>query len=301
LTDLPELRGFADEGDSDGTGDGLPDDPTQRMAVLYSRLAQAYARLWSPVIRPMALPLLRALPLHSAQHVLDVGTGVGALIPDIRASAPSADIVGVDQAEGMLRLAQENGNRFNVSIALMDAQYLAIESGIVDVAIMAFVLFHISDPQRALIEVKRVLRPGGTIGTVTWGGTVSFPAEVVWDEELAAHGAVPDPASPIRYDDLMDTPDKIGTLLEGAGFEEVNAWKQSFEYQWKMDRFFALRMEYGAQRRRLDTLQPAVRAACLQRIRERLSGMSQHDYFFTPEIVFATATSAATASATDSR
>src|SRR5437016_236068 len=110
LSDFTELDRLGD-----GYGDGLPDDPTQRMAVLYSRLAQAYARLWSPVIRPMALPLLRALPLNDARHILDVGTGVGALIPDIRAASPKADIVGVDQAEGMLRLAHENGSRFNVS------------------------------------------------------------------------------------------------------------------------------------------------------------------------------------------
>src|SRR5207302_79220 len=148
----------------------------------------------------------------------------------------------------------------------------------IDVTILAFVLFHISDPHQALIEVSRVLRPDGAIGTITWGPQVSFPAEAVWEEELAAHGAGPDPATPIRHDDLMHTPNKIGTLLESAGFGQINAWKQSFEHQWEAEKFFALRMEYGSQRRRLDTLEPAVRQACLKRIRERLSDMSQRDF-----------------------
>jgi len=54
--------------------------------------------------------------------------------------------------------------------------------------------------------------------------------------------------------------------------------------------FFALRLEYGAQRRRLDILQLDVREDCLARIRERLSVMmSRLDFLFAPEIVFAVA------------
>jgi hypothetical protein len=51
---------------SGNDADPLPEDSTQGMAVLYSRLADGYARLWSPVIRPMAVPILHELPLHSA-------------------------------------------------------------------------------------------------------------------------------------------------------------------------------------------------------------------------------------------
>src|SRR5438552_3105704 len=174
----------------------------------------------------MSYPRLPALPLPSAHHILDVGTGVGALIPDIRAAAPGAVIIGADHAEGMLRVAQQNASIYNASLALMDAQHLAVKGGAIDVAILAFVLFHVSDAHQALVEVNRVLRQGGAIGTITWGSQPSFPAEAVWEEELTAHGAGPDPATPIRHDDLMDAPDKIGDLLERAGFMQVSTWKQ---------------------------------------------------------------------------
>jgi ubiquinone/menaquinone biosynthesis C-methylase UbiE len=219
-----------------------------------------------------------------------MGTGVGALIPDLRAEAACATIVAVDRSEGMLRLARENGTRFNVPLALMDAQQVAIASSMIDVAILAFMLFHVAEPHQALLEIKRVLRPGGTIGTVTWGKQERFPAEVVWDEELDAHGAGPDPVASIRHDDLMDTPDKIAALLGNAGFAQTRAWTQRFEHQWGPEAFFA---EYGAQRRKLETVQPNVREACVARIRERLTGMSDRDFLFTPEIVFATARSSA--------
>jgi len=50
---------------------------TSRLAERYSSSAADYARLWSPVIRPMGQRLLRALPLDGANHVLDVGTAPG--------------------------------------------------------------------------------------------------------------------------------------------------------------------------------------------------------------------------------
>jgi protein-L-isoaspartate O-methyltransferase len=52
----------------------LPDDvPAQ-----YSQIATEYARLWSPVIRPMGQRLVQVMPLAEAASVLDIGTGVGA-------------------------------------------------------------------------------------------------------------------------------------------------------------------------------------------------------------------------------
>ena len=68
-------------------------DATETLAKEYSAKSVAYARLWSPVIRPMALPLLPALPLREAGRVLDVGAGTGALLADLKAAAPRAMVL----------------------------------------------------------------------------------------------------------------------------------------------------------------------------------------------------------------
>src|SRR5437773_2531322 len=113
-------------------------DPSAKLAEEYSAKASANARLWSPVIRPMALPLLPALPLRTAARVLDIGSGTGALIADLREAAPAAIVIGVDRAHGMLRIAHHEGHQFLVET---DAQTLGVQSASIDVVAMIFVLF----------------------------------------------------------------------------------------------------------------------------------------------------------------
>src|SRR5690349_8316777 len=85
----------------------------------YSAEADVYERMWAGGLRNVGLELLEHLPLGEAGTVLDLGTGVGSLLPDIEAAAPNALILGVDRAEGMLR---HSPRRF--PIAVVDAMEL---------------------------------------------------------------------------------------------------------------------------------------------------------------------------------
>lgn len=73
-----------------------------RAPLRYSGSVDGYAEYWSPVIRSLARRLLEALPWDRAGRILDVGTGTGALIPDILGLAPTARVVGIDPSLGML-------------------------------------------------------------------------------------------------------------------------------------------------------------------------------------------------------
>jgi SAM-dependent methyltransferase len=264
--------------------DPPPAQRTAELAARYSAAAEDYARLWSPVIRPMGQRLIRALPLADAERVLDVGTGVGALVPDLQAAAPRALVVGVDGAAGMLRVAQSS---FTVPLAVMDARRLGFRAERFDAALLAFVLFHLPEPVQGLREVGRVLRPGGLIGATTWGTSPGFAASRVGDEVLDDAGAGPDPVAATDRDDLMDTPDKLAGLFEAADFEIVDVWSERFEHRWDAERLMAQRAGFGSYRRRLETLDGAAQAACLARVRERLATLPSDDFVFHAEINFA--------------
>jgi ubiquinone/menaquinone biosynthesis C-methylase UbiE len=265
------------------------EEQTAILAERYSQRAEAYDKLWSPVIRPVGERLIRQLPLKAASSIIDVGTGAGALLPAIRRAAPSATILGVDRSDGMLRLARE---KHSGSLALMDVQKLALPANRFDAAVIAFVLFHVPSPERCLSEVNRVLKPGATAGTVTWGAERIPMANAVWDEELEAAGArfLELPATDNRA--CCDNAEKVTALFEQTGFIVTRVWSESIEYRWRPEDYFEHQTR-STSRLRLLSLADGDREACLRRIRERLAGSGDEQYVYSGEVVMAIAQKAA--------
>jgi SAM-dependent methyltransferase len=232
----------------------------------------------------MGQRLIQALPIGGARTVLDIGTGVGALISDLQAAAPGALVVGVDRAPGMLRIAQL---RHATPLAVMDAQHLGIRPACMDAAVLIFMLFHVPDPVRALVEAAHALRPGGVVGVVTWGDEPAFPASTVWDEALDAFGAAEDSFAVPERHELMNTPEKLSDLLAQAGLEIIRVWSERFDHHWDPEWLYTLRTGCGSYARRLETLDPEQRAACLARVRERWAALGPDDFIYRPGIVFA--------------
>lgn len=263
---------------------GSEPDLVARVAANYSSAADGYAEFWSPVIQPVGRRLLSAVPWARVTRVLDVGTGTGALVPEIVAFAPAASVIGVDPAAGMLRIASTAGAR----LAVMDAMSLGLATGCVDVAVMAFVLFHVPDPVGALAEIRRVLRPGGALAIATWLDDPVPPAGQLWDAELDRHGAL-DPNPQPRRDELMNSREKLARLLAEAGFAAARTWTESIEHQWDRARFFGLRTSFGTPHRRLQTLPHDARVALLDRMRERFADLPQDAFLYRATAVCAVA------------
>jgi ubiquinone/menaquinone biosynthesis C-methylase UbiE len=267
------------------------DEQTAILADRYSQRAEAYDELWSPVIRPVGERLIEHLHLNVARNIIDVGTGAGALLAVLQLAAPDARILGVDRSQGMLRLARD---RHSGPLALMDVQKLALRDNRFDAAIVAFVLFHLPHPERCLKEVNRVLKPGGAVGTVTWGAEKFPPANAIWDEELEAAGArvLELPAADNRA--CCNSAEKVTALLEQTGFVSTRVWSESLEYHWRRDDHFEYQTR-SSSRLLLQSLGAGDREACLRRVRDRLSGLRDDEYLYQGEVVMATARKAADA------
>ncbi len=256
-------------------------EDTERLAEIYSAHARGYADSWGPVIRPMGQRLLQALPWAGARRVVDLGTGAGTHLPEIRRLAREACVVGVDRSQGMLELARQHG----MSLVLMDGVELGFRDSSIDVAVMAFVLFHLDDPIVALREVCRMLRPGGTVGTVTWAEDPEIEASRIWETELDAHGAR-DPMAPRpRRDEALNTPEKMVTLFSTTGLEPVKVWVERFEHQWGLDQLNLMHMTFGRSKRKLESLDAGTRAAFLTRIRDRLVVLPAEAFMYRAAVV----------------
>ncbi len=254
-----------------------------RIASYYTATAAAYRDLWAPLLRPAGRRLLDDLPLGEARHIVDIGTGVGTLLPYLRKASPHAVIIGVDPAAGMLSLAPPD-----FPLVVADVTNLPFVTGAFDVAVLAFMLFHVSDPVAALREVRRVLATDGVIGLTTWGPAPSFRAEDIWNEELDAHGAPPDPTQSTRA--LMDTPEKVSGLLESSGFRTLSLHVEPWRQLMTVEQVVALRTSLGAPGRRLATLDPQPRDSCISRACQRLLGLDEDALTDKDDVIYATAT-----------
>lgn len=248
-------------------------DHVAAVARCFSEDAQLYERFWASSMARLGQRLLSGLPLDDATVAVDIGAGVGALLPAIRDAAPrAAYVAGLDAAEGMIRRAPRA-----FGLVVMDAGRMALRDASVDAAVMPFMLFFLPDPPLGLAEAHRVLRPGGGLGVATWHAEANdIPADEVWTDLLDEHGAAGDPIHSKL--DAMDTPEKLGDLLESAGFRDVRTAIDREPQPLTLDDFLEVRVHLGRSKRRFESLPPEARTELVARARERLAGLPPESF-----------------------
>ena len=114
--------------------------------------------------------------------VLDCATGTGDLAIDFkRAVGPTGRVVGTDFCEAMLSHAGPKAQRagLDVSFSVADAMDLPFTDDEFAVTSIAYGIRNVADPARALKEMARVTRPGGTVMILETGDTPGFGLKTV--------------------------------------------------------------------------------------------------------------------------
>ena len=250
----------------------------------YDREASAYREYWAPVLLVASRQLLRELAADPARTILDVGTGVGSLLPELRAAFPAARVFGVDRSRGMLAQAPAG-----FPLAVMDAARLGVAARTIDLVFLAFILFHLESPPNALCEARRILRDQGRLGTITWGGELESPATRIWLECLDEYGATAaDPTVETRHD-RVDTPEKMKRLLSDAGFGSVRSWEGELSASIGTEQLIQMRTRLGSLRPRFDSLEPAVQQVLIKDARRRMEPLAAEDFTAVGKVIYAVA------------
>jgi ubiquinone/menaquinone biosynthesis C-methylase UbiE len=135
--------------------------------------AQDYEPLWQDQLAPAHDALLVRAALAPGERVLDVACGTGLVsLPAAAAVGAAGRVVGVDLSGQMVEAARDRAALAGIahaSFERMDAEHLEFPDASFDVVLCALGLMYAPEPERAMAEMRRVLRPGGRLVVAVWG------------------------------------------------------------------------------------------------------------------------------------
>ena len=181
----------------------------------WSRVADKYDSVWSSSTRQFIPPLLAAAEVSARMSILDVGCGPGYV--SAAAAERGAKPIGLDFSGEMIAIARKMFPQIEFNEG--DAQNLPFADASFDRVLANFALLHLADPERAMAEACRVLKPGGKFGFSTWAQLTENPFVKLVDDAIKAHANldVDLPPGPPYY--LFEGPAEFQRALGRAGFD----------------------------------------------------------------------------------
>jgi ubiquinone/menaquinone biosynthesis C-methylase UbiE len=162
--------------------------------------------------------LVEQAQLSAGQRVLDLGCGTGALSLVAKRAHPQIEIVGLDPDPKALARARRKAERAGLAVTFEQGfgDELPFSERSFDRVISSFMFHHLETAQKPAVlrEVRRVLRPGGSLHLLDFGGAGhglgAFLARLVHREE-SLHA---------------NTDDALTALMRDAGFSEAAETEQ---------------------------------------------------------------------------
>ena len=194
----------------------------------WERVAGAYTAAYAALTPQFAEPLLGAVGVAAKARLLDVACGPGHVAST--ATQLGASVVGLDFSAAMLRIARARHR--GIEFVEGDAQRLPFPDASFDRVVMNFGVLHLSDPDRAFADARRVLRRGGRYGFTVWAKPELNRGMGIVTEAVERHGVPPHgiPEGPDRLR-LADEAE-CRRALGAAGFERASVTFATHEVRW---------------------------------------------------------------------
>lgn len=208
--------------------------------------------LYDPMTRLMGIRrlqrrLIELTDLSDGRRLLDVGCGTGNLLLIAAALVPGAELAGLDPDRRALSRAARKATRSGAALTLVHgyADRLPYPDGSLDRVVSSMALHHLDAASRQgfAAEALRVLRPGGTVTILDFGGAVGDqPGSADHDHRGHRHGIGFRMSAGLRRRGLADErvqqnlDDSLPRLLRDGGFaeaqeiEHLDSWMSPITY-----------------------------------------------------------------------
>src|SRR5256885_12604184 len=196
----------------------------------WERVDNKSVSTWSSSTRQFIPPLLDAANVSGKMSILDVGCGPGYV--SIAAAERGAVPIGLDFSAEMIAIAQKKFPQ--IEIRQGDAQDLPFPDANFDRVVANFSLLHLANPERAMTEAARVLKPGGRFAFTTWAKIEENPFVKLVDDAIQAHANldVDLPPGPPFY--LFENAAGFREALVRAGFDGGSMTFKVHRIEWNV-------------------------------------------------------------------
>jgi len=150
--------------------------------TFHARSPAAYEAFMGRWSRRICGPFIAFTGSEAGESIVDVGCGTGSLTRVLTETVQPKRIVGVDLSDAYLEAARQNIRDARVSFEKADATQLNFPDAAFDRAVSMLVLQFVPDADRAIGEMKRVVKPGGVVAAAVWDSYGGVPAHrMFWD------------------------------------------------------------------------------------------------------------------------
>ncbi len=184
--------------------------------------ADGYERVMGRWSRRLALPFLDFTGSAEGERVLDVGCGTGHLAFALAARTTGCQVHGVDLAAPYIAQASANNpDPQRIAFDIADACALPFADASFDRVLSLLMLHFVPQGPQAIAEMRRVCKPGGTVGAAVWDARGGFVANRLFFDTAAALDPAANAARARNYTRPMTRPGELGQAWRAEGFTDV--------------------------------------------------------------------------------